>query len=141
MIRKSLAALGLACLCAIPGTGALAAPSNAPSSATFPVTCGNQTLIVTLNSGQAGSHGQGNSTTYSPAFVVAGGSGLALPLAISGTLTDPSGNVLGSFSSTKGNAQATSMPQETCTFTQSQGGFTFYGTVTIALNTHANSGH
>lgn len=141
MIRQSLAALALASLLVIPGTGALAAPSNAPSSSTFPVTCGNQTLIVTLNSGQSGSQGEGNVTTYDPAFVVAGGSGLALPLAISGIITDPSGNVLGSFSSTKGNAQVTSMQRETCTFTQSQDGFTFYGTVTVALNTHANTGH
>jgi hypothetical protein len=141
VIRTTLAALGLATLLAIPGTRALAAPSNAPSSSTFPVMCGTQTLIVTINSGQSGAHGQGNSTTYSPAFVMVGGSGLALPLAISGTFTDPSGNVLGSFSSTKGNAQVRSMPQETCTFTQSQDGFTLFGTVTVALNTNANTAH
>jgi hypothetical protein len=141
MIRNSLAVLGLAALLAIPGTRALAAPTNSPTSSTFPVQCGDQTFIVTLNSGQAGNKGNQNATQYDPAFIVGGGSGLGIPLTISGVVVDANGNVLGSFSSTKGNAQAKGLPQETCTFTQSDGGITFNGTVTIALNTHANTAH
>jgi hypothetical protein len=141
MIRKSLAALGLATLLAIPGARALAAPTNAPSSSTFPVQCGGATFLVTTNSGQSGAQAHSNVTTYDPAFISSGGSGLALPLMISGYVTDPNGNTVGSFSSTKGNAQARSMPEQTCTFTQSQDGFTFYGTVLVALNTNANTTH
>lgn len=141
MLRSSLAALGLAVLLAVPGSGALAAPSNAPSSSTFPVQCGGSAFLVTINAGQSGTHGQGNPTIYSPAFIDAGGSGLAIPLMISGSFYDPNGNLLGSFSSTKGNAQVTSMQQETCTFTESQNGYTFDGTVLVALNPNANTAH
>src|SRR5438309_473231 len=142
MMRQSLAALTLAALLAIPGTKALAAPSNAPTSSTFPVQCGGQSYVVTVNSGQSGGHGQGKASPNDAAFIVSGGSGVALPLAFSGTFVDMNGIVLGSFSSTKGNAQATGLPQQTCTFQQTdQFSNTFYGTVTVALNAHANTAH
>jgi hypothetical protein len=142
MIRRSLTALALAGLLAIPAARAMAAPSNAPYSDTFPVQCGQASFVVTVNSGQSGDHGNGQANAYSPAFIVSGGSGLAILQMISGSFYDPYGNLLGSFSQSKGNSQANGLPKQTCTFVQyDQYGDQFDGTVTVAINSHANTAH
>jgi ABC-type transport system substrate-binding protein len=140
MIRRTLTALAALALLLGSTTSVFAAPSNAPTSFTVPIECGGQTLMITLNAGRAGEHGQGEPTIFNPAFVSDGG-GLLIPTVFTFMVTDASGNVLFSESDTKGQGKMSGLQDRlvTCTFSETftdpETGqtLTFSGTATVFM--------
>lgn len=139
MIRRTLTTLTALALLLGSTTSVFAAPSNAPTSDTFPAVCGGQSVLVTTNTGRAGEQGQGEPEIFSPGFLSTGG--VVIPFAFTFMATDEDGNVLFSDSSTKGQGQTKGLQDRltTCTFggtfTDPETGqtITFSGTATVLL--------
>jgi hypothetical protein len=134
----------------VPTSAALAAPANAPSSASFLLMCGGTNYSIVVNTGHAGSNGRGNPLPLTPGFIVQGGSGLLMPLSLTITFTSTDTSTtpptVQTFtnSATRGNAQAVGLGgTTTCTFSQSQTvgtvTFTIDGTVTVVSNSNAHT--
>ena len=113
-----VASLALAGALLVPAAHAFAAPINAPSSSTMPLSCDNgQTYTIVTNSGKSGQNGQGQPTPFDPGFIISGDGGKLLPLSFTFIGTDvTTGVVLFSQTSTKGQATHAAGTVVTCTF-------------------------
>jgi hypothetical protein len=113
--------------------------------------CGGTNFPIVVNTGHAGSNGQGNPLPLTPGFIVQGGSGLLMPLSLTLTFTStdtsttpPTVQTFPSITPTRGNAQAVGLGgTTTCTFSESQTvgtvTFTINGTVTVVSNSNAHT--
>lgn len=104
-----------------------AAPANARTD-TFPVTCDGQMVTVTT---VTVANGKDTPVVFSPAFTADGR--VLIPVEFHFVLTTPDGTAFRQ-DSVKGNVATAQAGQlVTCTFSETQGGFTFSGTAVVRV--------